>query len=281
MIAIARLTIGEAARRRVLWVLVGLALIAVAVTAWGVDRLVALAREEAVSELDLKLGVSQVLIFIAFQFGFILAMTAAFLGAPSIATDIESGVAQAMLARPLRRSSYVLGRWLGLALVVVGYAATCGLLAIGAVAFVSGFSPPDPIIPVAYLAGQALLLLTLTVLFSTRLPPIAGGAIAVVAFGLAWMAGVLGHIGAAIGTTGLVGVSNLGRVLLPTDAMWQGVVFGLEPSIVISTIGQQQVAQGNPFFADRPPEPAIVAWAVVWVILALALSIVLLRRREL
>jgi hypothetical protein len=149
------------------------------------------------------------------------------------------------------------------------------------VAFVSGFSPPDPIIPVAYLAGQALLLLTLTVLFSTRLPPIAGGAIAVVAFGLAWMAGVLGHIGAAIGTTGLVGVSNLGRVLLPTDAMWQGVVFGLEPSIVISTIGQQQVAQGNPFFADRPPEPAIVAWAVVWVILALALSIVLLRRREL
>ena len=39
------------------------------------------------------------------------------------------------------------------------------------------------------------MLLSLTVLLSTRLPPIAGGAIAVVAYGLAWMAGVLGKIG--------------------------------------------------------------------------------------
>ena len=62
-------------------------------------------------------------------------------------------------------------------------------------------SPPDPILPIAFLAGQALVLLSLTVLLSTRLPPIAGGAIAVVAYGLAWMAGVLGKIGLAFGTT--------------------------------------------------------------------------------
>jgi hypothetical protein len=40
MITIARLTIGEAARRRVLWVLVALALIAVALTTWGVSALI-------------------------------------------------------------------------------------------------------------------------------------------------------------------------------------------------------------------------------------------------
>jgi ABC-type transport system involved in multi-copper enzyme maturation permease subunit len=281
MITIAKLTIGEAARRRVLWVLVILAAVAVGLTAWGVSALVESARDGGVSELDIKFAVSQVLIFISFMFGFVLVMTAAFFGSPAIATDLESGVAQAMLARPLRRSSYLLGRWLGLAIVMVVYSAIAGFLAIGAVGLVSGYLPPDPILPVAYLAGQALVLLSLTVLLSTRLAPVAGGAIAVVAYGLAWMAGVLGKIGLAIGTTSLVTVSDAVRYLLPTDALWQGVVFGLEPSFVINSVGDEVVARSSPFFTSSPPPVAIVAWALIWTVLVLALAINQLRRREL
>ena len=281
MLTIARLTIGEAARRRVLWVLLILAAVAVSLTAWGVSSLMTSARENGVTELDLKFVVSQVLIFIAFMFGFVLVMTAAFFGSPAIATDLESGIAQAMLARPLWRSSYLLGRWLGLAAVIVAYAVASGLLAIGVVGVISGYLPPDPILPVAYLAGQALVLLSLTVLLSTRLPPIAGGAIAVVAYGLAWMAGVLGKIGLALGTTTLVTVSEASHFLLPTDALWQGVVYGLEPSFVINAAEGQFVARASPFFAASGPPAAIVAWSAVWCVLVLALAVSQLRRREL
>lgn len=281
MITIAKLTIGEAARRRVLWVLAILALVAVGLTTWGVSALVEGGRDNGVGELEIKFAVSQILIFIAFMFGFVLVMTAAFFGSPAIATDLESGVAQAMLARPLRRSSYLLGRWLGLAVVIVVYAVVAGSLAIGAVGLVSGYTPPDPILPVVYLAGQALILLTLTVLLSTRLPPIAGGAIAVVAYGLAWMAGVLGKIGLAIGTTSLVTVSDAFRYLLPTDALWQGVVYGLEPSFVINAVGEEAFMRSSPFFAGAPPAPEIVAWSAIWVVIVLVLAINQLRRREL
>jgi ABC-type transport system involved in multi-copper enzyme maturation permease subunit len=281
MITIALLTIGEAARRRVLWVLVGLAVVSVALTAWGVSALIDGARQRHLGENEIKLIVSQILIFIAFMFGFVLVMTAAFFGAPAIATDLESGVAQAMLARPLRRSSYLLGRWLGLAVVIVGYAAASGFLAIGAVGVVSGYLPPDPILPVAYLAGQALVLLSLTVLLSTRLPPIAGGAIAVVAYGLAWMAGVLGKIGIAIGAPGLASIGDAVRYLLPSDAFWQGVVFGLEPSFVINQVGDNVIAQTSPFFAATGPSVAILAWSFIWMVLVLALAVSQLRRREL
>jgi ABC-type transport system involved in multi-copper enzyme maturation permease subunit len=280
MLTIAKLTIGEAARRRVLWVLLALAVLAVTLTAWGVSALVADARTDGVGELQIKFVVSQILIFIAFMFGFVLVMTAAFFGSPAIATDLESGVAQAMLARPLRRSSYLLGRWLGLALVIVAYAVGSGGLAIVAVGLVSDYFPPDPILPLLYLAGQALVLLSLTVLLSTRLPPIAGGAIAVVAYGLAWMAGVLGKIGVAMGTTTLVTVGDAIRYLLPTDALWQGVVYGLEPSFVINAV-QDDFARNSPFFADAPPSIAIVAWSAIWVVLVLVLAINQLRRREL
>ena len=281
MITITKLTIGEAIRRRVLWVLAILAVVAVGLTTWGVSALVTAAREDGVREIDIKLVVSQILIFIAWMFGFVLVMTAAFFGSPAIASELESGVAQAMLARPLRRSSYLLGRWLGLAIVIVAYAFVAGFLAIGAVGLVSGYIPPDPILPVAFLAGQALILLGLTVLLSTRLPPIAGGAIAVVAYGLAWMAGVLGKIGLAIGITSLVTVSDAVRYILPTDAFWQGVVYGLEPAFVISAVGDEVIARGSPFFADAPPSPAILIWSAIWLVLVLTLAVNQLRRREL
>ncbi|HEX3265801.1 MAG TPA: ABC transporter permease subunit [Candidatus Limnocylindrales bacterium] len=281
MLTIAKLTIGEAARRRVLWVLAILAAVAVGLTAWGVSVLVAGARRDGIAELEIKFAVSQILIFIAFMFGFVLVMTAAFFGSPAIATDLESGIAQAMLARPLRRSSYLLGRWLGLAVVIVVYAVVSGLLAIGAVGLVTGYVPPEPVLPVLYLAGQALVLLTLTVLLSTRLPPIAGGAIAVVAYGLAWMAGVLGKIGLALGTSTLITMGDAVRFVLPTDALWQGVVYGLEPAFVINQFQDQFVARGSPFFAAAPPSIAIVAWSVIWIVLLLALAVNQLRRREL
>ncbi len=285
VVTVARLTIGEAARRRILWVLVGLAIVAVAVTGWGVDRLVTIARANHSTELSVQLGTSQILIFIAFMFSFVLAMTAAFLGSPAIATDIESGIAQAILARPIRRSSYLLGRWIGLAIVLVGYGAGSAYLAIVVVGWTSGYTPPSILQPIAYLVGQGLVILTLSLLLSTRLPPIGAGATTVVAFGLSWMAGAIERVGIAFTAASpgmnLEGVGLVGRTLLPTDGLWRGVIYGLEPGVVIAAARTTPLAEANPFYAGSPPAPLFLAWAVVWTVAILGLAAVSLGRREL
>ncbi len=285
MITIARLTIGEAARRRILWVLVALAVLAVAITGWGVDRLVSLARESGTPELTIQLGVSQILIFIAFQFSFVLAMTAAFLGAPAISNDLESGIALALLARPIRRSSYLLGRWLGLAIVVVAYGAGSALLAIVVVSQVSGYTPPSVFAPLAYLGAEGLVVLSLSLLLSTRLPPIGAGAIAVVVYGLSWAAGAIERVGIAITANNpevnLEIVGLVGRTILPTDGLWRGVIYGLQPGIIIAAARDQPLAEANPFFAATPPTLGFLVWTVVWMILVLSLAAFSLRRREL
>ena len=210
------------------------------------------------------------------MFGFVLVMTAAFFGSPAIATDLESGVAQAMLARPLPRASYLLGRWLGLAIVIVGYSVASGLLAIGAVGLVSGYLPPDPILPVAYLAGQALVLLSLTVLLSTRLPPIAGGAIAVVAYGLAWMAGRPGQDRrwrSARPRWSRVERRDRATSCPPTRS-GRASSTGSSPRSSINAGRGEFLAEGSPFFAAAPPSAALVAWSVIWVVLVLDLAVV-------
>ena len=118
VLVVAQLTLREITRRRILWVLTILSLVSVVLVGWGVNRMVSLARGNDVNAYELEIGVSQILILIAFMFSFVLAMSAAFLAAPAIASDVETGTVLAMLARPMHRADLVVGRWLGLGLVV-------------------------------------------------------------------------------------------------------------------------------------------------------------------
>jgi ABC-type transport system involved in multi-copper enzyme maturation permease subunit len=283
VIVIARLAIAELVRRRVVWVLIALSVVSVALVGLGLSRLVDLARERGTAELEIRIGVSQVLILIAFMFSFVLAMTAAFIGAPAIGGDLESGVASAILARPLRRADILLGRWLGCAVVVAGYAIGSGLLAITVTGLVSGYSPPDPLLAVAFLAGEALVLLTLTLALGSVLPSIAAGAIAVVGFGLGWMAGVMSGVAVALGVTALTQVAELSRWLLPSDGLWRGVIYGLEPPLVvlIATGRAPDLVHANPFYAETPPPLVFVLWSIAWIALVLGAATWWFERRDL
>ena len=283
MITIARLTVRELVRRRVVWVLAALTILSVSLVALGLDRLVTLARGDGTNELEIRIGVSQILIMIAFMFSFVLAMTAAFVGAPAIGAELESGVALAILARPLHRAEVLLGRWLGSAIVVVAYTIASGLLAIVVAVQVSGYGPPEPFLAIAFLAGQALVLLTLTLALGSVLPSIAAGAIAVVGFGLGWMAGVLAGVAAAFGVELLGQAAEISRWIFPSDGLWRGVVYGLEPPLVVllATGNLPRFAAANPFYATAPPPLPFVIWSVVWVALVLGASSWWFERRDL
>jgi ABC-type transport system involved in multi-copper enzyme maturation permease subunit len=283
VITIAALTIRELFRRRVIYVLAALTILSVALVGWGLDRLVSLARENQQPELSIQIGVSQVLILIAFMFSFVLAMTAAFVGAPAVGGDLESGVAYAILARPLRRSELVVGRWLGSAVVVVAYTAASGLLAIGVAVLVSGYGPPDPLLAIAFLSGEVLVLLTLTLALGSVMPAIAAGAIAVVGFGLAWMAGVMAGVAAALGVEGLRAIAEASRWILPTDGLWRGVIYGLEPPLVVMIAAGRDptLAEANPFYATAPPPAQFVIWSIVWMALVLGAATWWFERRDL
>jgi len=285
LLVIVRLTLLDAFRRRILWVLFALTVVVVGLSGLGFERLVSLARDNGSSETVIQLGVSQMLIVVAFMFSFILAMTAAFIGAPAVSSDIESGVLLAILARPIGRSTFLVGRWLGLVLVAAAYALASGLLEIGAMKLASGYGPPDPLGAAGAIALQAVLILTLTLCFSTRLPSIAGGAIAVVLFGMCWIAGVLGGLGIYLKADLMEQIATVTRFLLPTDGIWRGAIFALEPQVVIAVASEggrssEQLA-ANPFYASTGLSGAYLAWVGAWFVIVLGLAVLSFRRREL
>lgn len=281
---IAALTIQEAVRRRLLLAMVLLTLAAIAMSGWGFLQLTRFVDPEGggISPLEIRLVASQLLILVTFMFSFVLALGAVFVAAPAVAADLESGIAQGMLARPVRRSELLLGKWLGTAVLVVGYAAMASLLELAVVATTTGYTPPRPLGAIGFLIGEALVLLTMTLLLSTRLPAITAGVVATLLFGVAWIGGIVGGIGTAFGDRAVEVVGTLSRLVLPTDGLWRGAIYSLEPvELLVGAAGAPPLASAFPFLATTPPDEAFLLWSAIWILGVLGLAVLSLVRRDL
>jgi len=97
------------------------------------------------------------------------------------------------------------------------------------------------------------------------------------------MAGVLAGVGAALGVAALAPIAEASRWLLPTDGLWRGVIYGLEPSLValIAAGRAPNLANANPFYATTPPPLPFVIWSIVWMALVLGAATWWFDRRDL
>jgi ABC-type transport system involved in multi-copper enzyme maturation permease subunit len=281
----AKLTIWEASRRKLLIAVAVLTLVVIGVTGWLFFQLRYAngpGGGPEVGEVQLRLIASQVLIAVVFLFAGVLALMSVLVAAPSLSGDVESNLVLAMLARPVRRSELVLGRWLGLATLVVAYSAAAGCLELIVIDLTTGYVPPQPVLLLVYVAGLGLVLLTLALLLSTRMAGMTAAIIPLAAYFMAWVAGIMGGIGQAIGNDGLTLTGVISRLVLPTDGLWRGAVYAMEPAAVVTGLrAAGRLAAGNPFSATDGPAPAFLAWTVVWFALALSLTLLSFRGREL
>lgn len=284
ILTFAKLTIWEAARRKLLIAVVLLTLVVIGATGWVFHELRYAngpGGGPELSEVELRLLASQVLIFIAFLFAAVLALMSVLVSAPSISGDVESNLVLAMLARPVRRSELVLGKWLGLAALVVLYAAGAGLLELLVVNWTTGYTPPSPAGLVAYIAGVGLVLQTLALLLSTRLAGMTAAIIPLIGYFIAWVGGILGGIGSVVDNQALIVTGVVSRLLLPTDGLWRGAVYAMEPASVIATFrAAGRASAANPFAATDAPPPAFLAWTLIWFALMVGLTLWSFRRRE-
>jgi ABC-type transport system involved in multi-copper enzyme maturation permease subunit len=283
-LVIARLTIQEASRRRLLLALVILTLIVVGFSAWGFNKITTVTRSDGtpLPAVQVALITSQLLIVVTFMYSGVLALSAAVVAGPLISSEVESGLLLSMLARPMRRSEVVIGKWLGLAALVAIYAAGSAFLEIAAVDWATGYVPPHPVDLVIYVGAEGLALLSLGLLLSTRMSGITGGVIALVAWLIGWIGGIVGDIGTALQNQAIQNVGTVSHLLLPTDGLWRGAVYAMEPDAVLATLrAGGAVASANPFAAVNPPPIQFLAWVVVWFALMLALSVWSFRTREL
>lgn len=280
---IALLTFREAARRRLILAVAVLTVVTIALTGWGFSRLTTLtgSNGQPLAHSEIVLNVAMFVILLAYMFSVVLAIGAAFLAAPAIASDVESGLVLAMLPRPIRRGDLVLGKWLGLALLLCVFTAVTGGVELLVIKLVTGYLPPNPGLAVLFIMAESLVVLTLAMLGSTRLSPMTCGIIVVVLFGVAWIAGIAQGVGLAYNNRGIADAGTAMGLLVPTDGLWRGAVYYLEPVIVRAVEGTIGNGTPNPIMTLTPPSTPLMIWTACWVVAILGLSVLRFSRRDL
>ena len=280
---VARWTVKEAVRRRLL---LGLVLLSAAfVGLFGLGFTLLYNKAQASSGADAFVGtvaanVLTVLGLYAVQF--LAAFLALFLSVGAISADADSGLLHAVLARPISRRNYLLGRWLAFAgLLVVYVLGMAGALLLIA-RTVADYQPVSPVRTLGLLTLEVVFLVSVGMLGSTVLPTLGNGVLTFSLFGLAWLGGIIELIGSAVHNVAMANIGTGVALAFPSDALWRGAsYFAQSPAFLAQTSAVGQVSGGIPFASTSAPTVAIVTWAAAYLLVVLALARGAFARRDL
>ena len=275
VLTIARLTLHEALRRRILTaaLIVGAAFLAL----YGVG-LHFILRENSnhgnMTLLERRVFLNIMTLAGLYAANLLTVMTAVLLPVDTLSGEITSGVIQTLAVRPIRRRDIVLGKWLGHWIVMGGYLALLagGVLAI--MAFSAHFTPPgiQRGLPLMLLEGTVLL--TVSIMGGTRLSTVTNGMLAFGLFGLAFIGNWVEQIGTMAGNDAAQRVGTVASLIMPCDALWQLAATQMQPSI-LRDLG------ASPFSPISVPSAAMVFWGIGYILVALAVGVRSFHRRAL
>jgi Cu-processing system permease protein len=297
VLVVARWTVLEARRRRLVLAGVVLSVAFVALFAVGFALLYQ-SQERDLAEAGMLgvgppggvdareelLAISTILVILGlYGVQFLAALLGLFLGVASVSPEIDSGALHAVLARPIGRLQYLLGRFLALAGMLTAYVVVMSAALLLTARVVAGYQAGDAARVVGLMILEVLILLAVSLLGSTVLPTLANGVAMLALFGLAWLGGIIGFVSTIPPGNELM--ANLGTavsLLLPADAVWRGASFHVLPAsfLVASSFGNGEDI-GLPFGSTAPMTPAMLAWATAYPVGCLALAAAAFRRRDL
>ncbi len=200
---------------------------------------------------------------------FLCVAMAALLTADTLAGEIGSGTIQSLVAKPLRRSQIVLGKWLGYALLLALYLLLLGGGVIAIAYALAGYTVPQAATGLALMYLEALLVMSVAMALSSSLSTLATGGVVFGMYGLAFIGGWVEQFGAMIPNQTAVNVGVVSSLLMPTEALWHSASYAMTPSLT-QVFGQ---SMGGPFVVLSVPSQLMIVYAVVYLVVAVVIAI--------
>ncbi len=279
-LVIARYALREAVRRRV--ILVVLLLTVGFLALYGLGCQVTFDQIEAPGgpdEFDERVLAGATLLGLSmFTTLFLGAVLAVFLTLGAVRGDAARGLLQPLDERPVGRTSLLLGRFAGAAVVCAVYVALVYTGAVLITGLLGDWWPDRVIGPGVGLVLAVTVIAAISILGSIFLSSTANGIAVFMLFGAGLAAGLLGQIGDALSVNTLEDVASVSSWVLPFEALYQAGLHGLTADIsgitgVIVNLG--------PFGGAREAGPGLWLWTAAYLALVGALARTAFMRRDL
>jgi Cu-processing system permease protein len=278
---IARLTLDEAVRRRMVLVVLLLSGAFLALYAYGfnlvhedLQRFDAQRGGLPASVLPYEVQASAMVLLGLYTVNFLAGIMTIFAAVGAIAGEIESGTLQSIIPKPLARWEIIAGKYLGFLAMIVVYLS----LMVAGVTIVSrtigDYSPPNVLRGLALMILVSTILLSLTMLGSTIFSTMANGVLVFMLYGMAVTGGLVEQIGNALDNDTMVRIGILTSIMVPSDAMWKLASYVVQPRVAVNMLGP------NPFGTAAPPSDFAVRYALLYCSALVFVSMLIFSRRD-
>ena len=272
---IARLTFREASRRKILWaaLILGVAFLALyGVGVYFIQREVQRSGpREPVMQREMYNFLMMAGLYVV---NFLVVMMTVLTSVDTLAGEVASGTIQAVVTKPLRRYEIVMGKWLGFAAMLALYLVLMGGGVAAVMVALTRYFTPGLWRGLGLMMLEGLVLLSVCILGGTSLSTLANGVLAFGLYGLAFVGGWIEQIGSFLHNETAVNIGILSSLVMPSEALWKRAAYEMQSSI-------SAVFGMSPFTSTSVPSPAMVVYAVLYVLVMLAWALRQFARRDL
>jgi Cu-processing system permease protein len=205
---------------------------------------------------------------------FLSIAIAALITADSLAGEIQSGTIQSIVTKPILRTSVVMGKWLGHAFLLLLYLTLMGGGVVLGVWLMVQYDTPNWLAGIGLMYFNSLIIMTLTLAFSSTLSTLATGGAVFGAFGLAFIGGWVERIGTILGNQTAVDLGVASSLLLPSEALWS-------KASILMTSSLANLVGMTPFTSGNEPSNLMIIYAVLYLAAAMAIAARQFGRRDL
>ncbi len=281
ILIIARLTFREAIRRRIM--LAGLVLGIAFVILYSIGThfiFRQIAREaplnlpsQMAADIMIAESTNTFMMMGLYAATFLSIAMAALLGADTLAGEINSGTIQTIATKPIRRADIVLGKWLGFAELLGLYVLLlCGGIVVST--FIrTGHLPQNFLLGLGLIYMESILIMTITVMLSSAFPALATGGIVFGLYGLAFIAGWVEQFGAIFQNDTAIKVGIITSLIIPSETLWKRAAFEMQTPLTGTF--------GSPFSTTSVPSPLMMGYALLYLVVVLAIAVRIFQARDL
>ncbi|MDF2682731.1 MAG: transporter permease [Brevibacillus sp.] len=213
---------------------------------------------------------------------FITALLAILSSVGSIASEVESHQIDTWLARSLPRSKYLLGKFGGLASMLVLYAIMMFLGLLGINQFVGGgvlavqVSIGQIVTALGFFVLMPIILVCVSLLLSSITTTVTGGIILIILYGISFIGGFIEQLGTIINQSSLINIGIISSLLFPTDSLFRKTTIAL-----FDTADDPISFASQGFFGSTSaPSDAMLIYTFFYGAAALWLAVRMFRKRD-
>lgn len=236
------------------------------------------------SEMLLQQGFfSTQLLGMGLYFGsFITALLAILSSVGSIASEVESHQIDTWLARSLPRHKYLLGKFGGLASMLIIYSTMMfvGLLGInqwgGGGVLAVDVSVGQIFSSLFYFVLMPVILVCVSLLLSSMTTTVTGGIILIILYGISFIGGFIEQLGTIIGNSSLMNIGIISSLLFPTDSLFR------QSTIALFDTADDPIsfASQGVFGTASAPSTAMFIYTLCYGVAALLLAVRVFQKRD-